>query len=383
MIVGLLKETYPNEKRVAVVPEGIATLKKAGIEVQLESGAGENAGFTDKKYQEAGGKVVLDRTEIFSNSDVILQVRGIGIDMDSSSSDLSMLKPDQLIIGFFDPFFNIEAIKELARRNVCTLAMELIPRISRAQPMDALSSQSNIAGYKAAIIAAEMLPRMFPMMITAAGTITPSRVLVIGAGVPGLQAMATCRRLGAVVSAYDIRPAVKEQVESLGAKFIELKLETKESEQEYGYAKEMDEDFYTKQRNIMKDIVAENDVIITTASVPGKKAPILITSDMVDAMKPGSVIVDIACAQGGNCELTETGKVIIRNGITITGPLNIPSSVPYHSSKMYSKNIINLLLLMVEEGKLNLNVDDQIIRDSIVTMNGQIVNKQVREIFGL
>jgi len=383
MIIGVLKETYPNEKRVAVVPTGIGALKKAGLEVQLESGAGAEAGFTDRMYEEAGAKVLSNRSEIFSNSDVILQVRGVGSDKDSGSSDLGQLKANQVIIGFFDPLSDVERIKELASRNVCTLAMELVPRISRAQTMDALSSQANISGYKAAIIAAEMLKKIFPMMMTAAGTMTPARVFVIGAGVAGLQAIATCRRIGAIVSAYDIRPAVKEQVESLGAKFVELELETKEAEEEGGYAKAMDEDFYTRQREMMGNVVAESDVVITTAAVPGKKAPILVTSAMVDGMRPGSVIVDLASEQGGNCELTEAGKVIKRGGVTITGPLNVPSSVPFHSSQMYSRNIINLLLLMINEEKLDVNVDDEIIRDSMVTKDGQIVNKQVKEIFGL
>ncbi len=383
MIVGILKEIYPKEARVAVVPAGIDTLRNAGFEVEIESGAGMKAGFKDNLYEKAGAKVYSNRSEIFHNSDVILQVRGVGTDKDSFSSDLGKLKANQVVIGFFEPLSNLECIKELASRNVCALAMELVPRISRAQAMDALSSQANIAGYKVAIIAAGMLTKMFPMIMTAAGTITPSRVLVIGTGVAGLQAIATCRRMGAVVSAYDIRPAVKEQVESLGAKFVELELETKDAEKGSGYARTMGEEFYTRQRELMGNVVAESDVVITTAAVPGGRAPILVTAAMVEAMKPGSVIVDLACEQGGNCELTEAGRVITREGVNINGPINVPSTVPFHSSQMYSRNIINLLLLMVEEKKLNLNVEDEIIRESMVTFGGQIVNKKVKDVYGL
>jgi NAD(P) transhydrogenase subunit alpha len=382
MIVGIPKETFPGERRVAIVPGIIPSLQKAGLVVHVESGAGLEAGFPDKLYEDQGA-VISDRSEIFSKADFILQIRAVGTNPESDSEDLKALKKGKIVIGLIDALSNADAVKSLASSKVKAFALELVPRITRAQAMDVLSSQANIAGYKAALIAADSLPRLFPMMMTAAGTITPARVLVIGAGVAGLQAIATCNRLGAIVSAYDIRPAVKEQVHSLGAKFVELELDTGEAEDKGGYAKAMDEEFYKKQRELMAKVVAESDAVISTAAVPGKKAPILITEEMVEGMKPGSVIVDLAAESGGNCEITKAGETVDKNGVKIIGPVNVPSSVPYHASQMYAKNIANLLLLMVKDEELNIDLEDEILKESLVTDDGKVVNERVKESLSL
>ncbi len=382
MIVGVLKETYPGERRVAIVPNNVPSLQKAGFAVHVESGAGLEAGYTDKMYEEEG-TVISDRSEVLTKANVILQIRAIGTNPESDPEDIKFLKKGKIVIGVIDALSNRSAVETLASGNVKAFALELVPRISRAQSMDVLSSQANIAGYKAALLAADLLPRMFPMMMTAAGTITPARVLVVGAGVAGLQAIATCNRLGAIVSAYDIRPAVKEQVKSLGAKFVELELETEEAEAEGGYAKKMDEEFYSKQQQLMTRVVAESNVVITTAAVPGKKAPLLITEDMVSGMQTGSVIVDLAAETGGNCELTEVGKTVVKHGVKIIGPENLPSTVPYHASQMYSKNISNLLMLMVDEGEIMINMEDEILKESIVVDDGIVINDRVKESLGL
>ncbi len=382
MIVGIPKETYPGESRVAIVPATIPSLQKAGFVVHVESGAGVNAGFPDKLYEDQGA-VMTGRAEVFEKSDVLLQIRVVGTNPETDSDDVGALKEGQIIIGLIDALTNADAVKSLASSKVKSFALELVPRITRAQAMDVLSSQANIAGYKAALVAADSMPRIFPMMMTAAGTITPARVLVIGAGVAGLQAIATCNRLGAIVSAYDIRPAVKEQVQSLGAKFVELELDTGEAEDKGGYAKAMDEEFYRKQRELMAKVVAENDAVISTAAIPGKKAPILITEEMVTGMKPGSVIVDLAAESGGNCEATVAGETVDKNGVKIIGPVNVPSTVPYHASQMYAKNISNLLLLMVKDEELNIDLEDEILKDSLVTDGGSVVNDRVKESLGL
>ncbi len=382
MIAGVLKETYPGESRVALVPAHIGSLKKKGFEIYIESGAGLDAGFTDAMY-EAEGASVKDRKEVLSKSDVLLQVRALGTNSSSDKEDAGNLKNGAIVIAVMDSLTNKGPVETLASSGAKSFALELVPRISRAQSMDVLSSQANIAGYKAALIAADSLPKMFPMMMTAAGTITPASVLVVGAGVAGLQAIATCNRLGAVVSAYDIRPAVKEQVMSLGAKFVELELETGEAEDKGGYAKAMDEEFYKKQRELLAKVVAETDAVITTAAVPGRKAPVLITGDMVAGMKPGSVVVDLAAETGGNCELTEAGQTTEKNGVKIIGPVNIPSSVPFHASQMYSKNITNLLSLMVKDGNIDINLEDEILKESLVTDGGKVVNDRVRESLGI
>ncbi len=382
MIIGVPKETYPGERRVAIVPATVPSLQKAGFVVHLEQGAGLEAGFTDKMYEDQG-VVVSDRAEVLSKAEVILQVRAIGTGNESDAEDLKALKKGQIVIGLIDALTNKNAVEALGSANVKSFALELVPRITRAQSMDVLSSQANLAGYKAALMAADSMPRIFPMMMTAAGTITPARVLVIGAGVAGLQAIATCNRLGAIVSAYDIRPAVKEQVQSLGAKFVELELETGESEDKGGYAKEMDEDFYRKQRELMTRVVAENDAVITTASIPGKKAPVLITEEMVSGMSPGSVIIDLAAESGGNCELTKAGETVNKDGVSVIGPVNVPSSIPYHASQMYSKNIANLVLLMVKDEKLEIDLEDEILKESLITDDGNVVNERVKESLGL
>ncbi len=383
MIIGVPKESVVGENRISLVPRHVPLLQKEGFIVHLESGAGIGARFTDARYEEEGVKIIPNRENLFNESKIILTVRGLRTNDKTGSEDLNLLKENQILIGLMDPFNNLEVIKELAKRKIQSFALELIPRISRAQSMDVLSSQANIAGYKAALIAANLLPKMFPMMMTSAGTLTPARVFVIGAGVAGLQAIATCHRLGAVVNAYDIRPVVKDLVQSLGAKFVELELETESAEGEGGYAKEMDENFYREQRKMMNRVISESDVVIATAAVPGKKAPVLISGEMIQGMKEGSVIVDLAAEQGGNCEVTEPGKTVEIGGVVVSGPLNVPSSIPHHSSQMFSKNITNFFQLMVKDGKLITDVEDEIVQESMVTNNGEIVNSQIKETLGL
>lgn len=382
MIIGVPKETFPGEKRVALVPATVPSVQKAGFVVHVESGAGLDAGFTDQMYEEQGA-VISGRAEVLEKADVLLNVRAIGTGGETDVDDLKVLKKGQIVIGLIDALTNKEAVGALESAGVKSFALELVPRITRAQAMDVLSSQANLAGYKAALLAADSMLRIFPMMMTAAGTITPTRVLVIGAGVAGLQAIATCHRLGAIVSAYDIRPAVKDQVKSLGAKFVELELETEESEDKGGYAKEMDEEFYNKQRELMTKVVSENHAVITTAAIPGKKAPVLITEEMVSGMRPGSVIVDLAAESGGNCELTKAGETVVKDGVRILGPVNVASSLAYHASQMYAKNISNLVLLMVKDEKLEINLEDEILKDTLVTDDGKVVNERVKESLGL
>jgi NAD(P) transhydrogenase subunit alpha len=381
MIVGIPAESYPDEQRVAVVPSSVPELTKLGLEVLVEKGAGEKAGFSDNEYEKKGANVVSDRKQLFLKSDIILRIHVIG--ENTYQNELELFQPGQVAIGLLNPLTRPELSKELAQRNITAFALELLPRITRAQPMDVLSSMATIAGYKAALIAATALKKMFPMMITAAGTITPAKVFVIGAGVAGLQAIATSKRLGAVVQAYDIRPSVKEQVQSLGAKFVELGLETKEAETSSGYARDMGEDFYRRQREMINNVVAESDVVITTASIPGRRAPVLITKDMIHNMKPGSVIVDMAAETGGNCEVTKPGEKIELNGVTIFGPLNLASTVPFHASSMYSRNITAFVKNLLRNGKLSINLEDPIIHDTLVTQGGEVVNPMVRTLLGL
>jgi len=383
LTVGIPRETFPGEQRVALIPEVINPLVKAGLKVTVETGAGEKAGIPDRAFKDKGSEIAGNRAELFSAADIILQVRGVGANPEAGRADIELVRPGQTLVGFFEPFTPEKSTRELSGRGVNVMAMELMPRITRAQSMDALSSMATIAGYKAVLLAATHLPRMFPMFMTAAGTVAPARVLIIGAGVAGLQAIATAKRLGAVVKGYDIRPAVKEQVESLGARFVELEIEASEAEDKGGYAKAMDEDFYRRQRELLAKTVAENDVVISTAAVPGKKAPVLITSDMVSKMAPGSVIVDLAAERGGNCELTRPGETVVEKGVTILGPLNIPSTVPYHASQMYAKNISTFLLHLIKEGRLDLNTDDEIVRETLIAQNGQIVHPKIKEIYGI
>jgi H+-translocating NAD(P) transhydrogenase subunit alpha len=373
MKIGVPTEQLPGERRVALVPASIAPLKKAGFEVIIERGAGDRAGFPDAVYVDKGAQIATSRADVFA-SDVILQVR-VG--------DLSPMRSGQIVIGIADPLGSPAAVRDLAERGVTAFALELIPRITRAQSMDVLSSMATISGYKAVVIAADALPRMFPLLTTAAGTVTPAHVFIVGVGVAGLQAIATARKLGAVVEAYDVRPAVKEQVQSVGAKFVELPLETGQAEDKGGYAKAQDEAFYQRQRDMMIRVVASNDVVITTAVVPGKKAPILVTAEMVRGMAPGSVIVDLAAERGGNCELTRPDQVVVENGVTILGPTNLPSTVPYHASQMYAKNVTTFVLHLVKDGAVKLDPADEITRDTLIAKDGDVVNARVRAALGM
>lgn len=383
MIVGVPRESYPGERRVALVPGVIPNLAKAGLEVVIEAGAGVEAGYPDSLYTNKGAKILASRAEVFRSADIILQVLSYGANDRTGKADLPLFRRGQVLIGFLRPLGDVHTLQEIAAAGVTSFSVELMPRITRAQSMDALSSMGTISGYKSVLIGADKLPRIFPMLTTAAGTITPSRVLVIGAGVAGLQAIATARRLGAVVSAYDLRPAVKEQVQSLGGRFVELPLEVADAQDAGGYAKAQDESFYQRQRELLGKVVAESDVVITTAVVPGKKSPVLVTKEMVAGMAPGSVIVDLAAERGGNCELTQADQVIAVNGVTIVGTINLASTVPYHASQMYAKNLANFLAHLVKDGAMQMNLDDEITRGTLCTRDGEIVNARLRENFAL
>ncbi|MEP6914035.1 MAG: Re/Si-specific NAD(P)(+) transhydrogenase subunit alpha [Acidobacteriota bacterium] len=374
MKVGIPRETWPGEARVAVIPAAAAALVKAGLEVVVEHDAGAAAGFLDAAYS-AQGATLASRAEVFGTADIILQVRAV-------PADAGLLRSGQTVIGFADPLGAPQAIRALAATGVTLFSMELMPRITRAQSMDALSSMATIAGYKAVLLAANTLPRMFPMLMTAAGTVSPARVFIMGAGVAGLQAISAARRLGAKVEAYDVRPAVKEQVQSLGARFVELPLESADSEDKGGYAKAQDEAFYTRQREMMLKVVAASDVVITTALIPGKPAPILLTTEMVEAMAPGSVIVDLAAERGGNCELTRPDEIVVHRGVSILGPSNPPALVPYHASQMYSKNITTFLMHLLgktgaAQPALPIDTEDEITRETLLTRGGQVVHPRV------
>ena len=383
MLIGVPKETYPEERRVALVPMVVPNLVKAGFEVALEKGAGVEAGYPDPLYVEKGAKILPDRAALFANADIVVQVLCYGSNDITGKADLPLMRRGQVLIGFLRPLGSVDVIQQIAQTGVASFSVELMPRSTRAQSMDVLSSMGTICGYKAVLIAADTLPRIFPMLTTAAGTITPARVLVIGAGVAGLQAIATARRLGAVVSAYDLRPASKEQVQSLGGRFIELPIEAKDAQDARGYGTAQDESFYAKQRELLARVVAESDVVVTTAVVPGRKAPVLVTAEMVKGMSPGSVIFDLASERGGNCELTQSGKTIVEHGVTIIGRINIATEVPYHASQMYARNITSFLLHLGKEGKLQLDLQDEITRETLLTRHGEIVNQRVREFFKL
>ena len=379
MIVGIPRETFHGERRVALVPASVPALAKAGLDVTVEAAAGESAGFPDARYEEKGARIVSDRAAIFAEAGIVLQVRMAGAAGDVGDADLSLARDGQVIVGLSEPLIGAASARALAERGVIAFSMELIPRITRAQSMDALSSMATVAGYKAVLVAAAQLPRMFPMLMTAAGTITPARVFVVGAGVAGLQAIATSRRLGANVDAYDVRPAVKEQVESLGASFAELPLETGGSEDAGGYAKAQDDAFYERQRTMMAQVVAASDIVITTALIPGKPAPLLVTNEMIAGMAPGSVVVDLAAERGGNCEPTQADQVVVTGGVTVLGPTNLPATVPYHASQMYSNNITTLLLHLVKDGELVLDLEDEITQGTLVSRDGQVVHPRVLE----
>jgi NAD(P) transhydrogenase subunit alpha len=383
VIVGVPKESYPGERRVALVPVVIPNLAKAGIEVIVEAGAGEQAGYPDAAYAEKGAKIVPARAAVFSAADIVAQVLCYGSNDVTGKADLPLMRRGQTLIGFLRPFGSNEIVQQIAQAGVTSFSVELMPRTTRAQSMDALSSMGTICGYKAVLLAAETSLRIFPMMTTAAGTITPARVFVIGAGVAGLQAISTARRLGAVASAYDMRPAAKEQVQSLGGRFVELPIEAQNAQDARGYGTAQDETFYARQRELLTRVVAESDVVITAAVIPGKKSPVLITADMVKGMAMGSVIVDLASERGGNCELTRTGETVKEHGVIIIGAINLASSVPYHASQMYARNVTTFLLYMVKEGKLQLNLQDEIIRETMITSGGEVVNSRVRDFFKL
>jgi NAD(P) transhydrogenase subunit alpha len=383
MIVGVPRESYPGERRVALVPAVIPILAKAGLEVVVEAEAGTQAGFPDHEYVAKGAKILPERAEVFRIADIVTQVLCYGSNDLTGKADVPLLRRGQVLIGFLRPMGSLETIREIAMTGVTSFSIELMPRITRAQSMDGLSSMATMGGYKAVLIAADTLPKIYPMLMTAAGTITPARVLVIGAGVAGLQAIATARRLGAVVSAYDLRPAVKEQVQSLGGRFVELPIETKDAQDAGGYAKAQDEDFYRRQRELLGKVIAESDVVITTAVVPGKKSPVLVTREMVSGMAPGSVIVDMAAERGGNCELTKSGEKIVEHGVTIIGYLNLASTVPHHGSQMYARNITSFLLPMIKEGKFQPNMEDEIVQSTLVTRDGEVVNGRLREFYSL
>jgi proton-translocating NAD(P)+ transhydrogenase subunit alpha len=382
LTIGVPAETYPDERRVALTPRAADLLAKSGVDLLIETGAGIAAGFPDNEYAEKGVRVIGTRAEIFHASAIVLQVRTLGANPAAGRADLTLLKRGQALIGLGEPLTSIEQYADLAARGVTSFAMELMPRITRAQSMDVLSSMATVAGYKAVLMAAETLPRMFPMLMTAAGTITPARVFVLGAGVAGLQAIATARRLGAVVSGYDVRPAVREQVESLGAKFVALPVETGAAEEKSGYATALGEELYAKQRALLTAVLREQDVVITTAAVPGQRAPVLLTREMITGMAPGSVIVDLAAERGGNCELTQPGVTIVESGVTIMGPLNLASTVPYHASQMYARNVAAFLKHLVRDGVLIIDANDEITRETLVTHQGEVVHPRVRQLLG-
>jgi NAD(P) transhydrogenase subunit alpha len=370
MIILIPKETVAGERRVAVVPDLVPKLTALGLEVVVEPGAGAAAGFLDAAYAEKGARLEGDA---LGKADIVLKVQP------PTAGEIARMKEGATLIGLLQPYTSGAAMTALAARKVTAFSMELLPRITRAQPMDALSAMSTVSGYKAVLIAASRLPRFFPLLMTAAGTLTPARVFVIGAGVAGLQAIGTARRLGAVVEAYDTRPAVKEQVESLGAKFVEMGLETADAQDKGGYAKAQSEEFYRKQREMMVRSLAAADVVIPTALVPGQKAPVLITEEMVQAMKPGSVIVDLAAEQGGNCALTEPGQEVVKHGVVIIGPVNLPSTVAFHASQMYARNVTSFLTHLMKEGQVQVDTTDEVTRGALVTHQGQIVHDVVKK----
>ncbi len=383
MKVAVVRETFPGERRVSLVPALIAPLTKAGWQVLVQAGAGEGANFSDADYESAGAEIVGDRRTAFEQADIVLQVRCLGSNPEAGREDLELVRPGLVLIGMCDPLGRPESIRELADQQVTLFAMEMIPRITRAQSMDVLSSMATIAGYKAVLQAADHLPKLFPMMMTAAGTLVAAKVLVIGAGVAGLQAIASARRLGAVVQAYDVRPVVKEQIESLGAKFVELNLDTGDSEDKGGYAKQLSDEQIKMQQAQLADIIAECDVCISTAAIPGRPSPLLVTAEAVRRMRAGSVVVDLAAERGGNCELTQADQTVVENSVTILGPTNLPSEVPQHASQMYAKNLVTFLLHMTSEGKIDIDFKDEIIRDTLAAKDGQVQNQRLRDILNL
>ncbi len=381
MKVAVVKETFPGERRVGLVPASVPLLIKAGLDVLVESRAGEAAGFADQLYLDKGAKIAATRDDAFG-AEIIVQVRSLGANRKAGREDLSRLRSGQVLLGMCDPLGEPGAVDEIAKTGATLFALELIPRTTRAQSMDVLSSMATIVGYRAVLLAAMELPKVFPMLMTAAGTLNAAKAFVIGAGVAGLQAIATAKRLGATVRAYDQRPICKEQVESVGGKFVELPLEAGEAQDKGGYAKQQDEEFYRKQRELLGKVIAECDVVITTAAIPGKPSPLLVTAEAVAAMNAGSVIVDLAAERGGNCALTKADERVVAHGVTILGPTNLASDAPTHASQMFSANVNSLLQHIVKAGKLELNREDEIIRDTMATHDGQITNARIREALG-
>jgi NAD(P) transhydrogenase subunit alpha len=378
MIAAVPKETYPGETRVALIPKDVAVLKKAGVDVIVESSAGAAALHSDADYEKAGARIEPTREKLFAEADVLLALRGPGADPDYDSTLYASMKKGAAVIAFLEPLDHPNVMQRLAQQGLTLLSMELMPRITRAQSMDALSSMATVSGYHAVLLAARLAPKMFPMMMTAAGTLSPVKVFVLGAGVAGLQAIATARRLGAVVEGYDIRTAVKEQIESLGAKFIEIKVDVETVEGKGGYAAQQSPEYYKRQQELLGEHLGTVDVIITTAVVPGRKAPILITDEMMDQLKPGTVLIDMAAERGGNCSKTQPGETVMHNGAKIVGPLNLPASAPAHASQMYSKNITTFLLHLVKEGSLEIDLEDEITAGTLVTRGGAVVHERVR-----
>ena len=385
MIIGVPLELKTGEQRVAFTPGNVSACTKKGATVLIQTNAGKAAGFLDSDYEQAGAQIVGSREEVFAQADIVLQVQSFGANGENSGGDLDLLREGQVIAGMMDPLASAAVAQTLAERKVTAFAMELVPRISRAQSMDVLSSMATLAGYKAVLLGASALPRILPMLMTAAGTLQPARVFIMGVGVAGLQACATAKRLGAVVEAYDVRPAAREQILSVGAKPVEFpELETDAAEDKGGYAKAQGEDFLRRQRELMTEVMAQQDIIITTAAVPGAKSPILVTEDMLKAMKPGSVVVDLAAERGGNCALTKPGETVESHGVTIIGPENLPATVPNHASQMYGKNMEVLLNhLLDEEGNLNLDFEDEIIYETVIAHGGDVPHARMRSMLGL
>ncbi len=384
MHVAVPLETFPGERRVALVPDAVGLLLKAGIHVKLEAGAGVRAGFPDALYREKHAEVVGDRETLFQTADVVCMVRGLGANPEHGRGDLELLREGQVLVAMCDPLGNPQGIQDLASEGVTAFALELMPRITRAQSMDVLSSMATVAGYKAVLLAANHLPRLMPMLMTAAGTLTAARVLVIGAGVAGLQAIATARRLGAIVEAYDVRPAAMEQIQSLGAKAVTLDLETGDSEDRGGYAKQLTSDQEERQRQQLAKVVAECDICITTAAIPGRPSPRLISAEAVAGMRPGSVIVDLAAERGGNCALSAPDETIVsENGVTILGPTNLPAEVPAHASQMYARNVATFLKLITVDGRLQIDHDDEVVRGTLACEHGEVRHAMLRELLDL
>ena len=383
VIIAVTRELVTGEKRVSLCPKNVQSLIEAGAELWIEHDAGAQAGFSDTDFQSVGAKIISDRDKLFAGADIILQVQGFGSNTENAEQDLKRLKAKQLIIGMMDPLAQPQAASQVAKTGATAIALELVPRISRAQSMDVLSSMATLAGYRSVLLGAEAAPRILPMLMTAAGTLQPARVLIMGVGVAGLQACATAKRLGAVVEAYDVRPAAREQIISVGATPVELDLPTESSEGAGGYAKEQTEEFLELQRKLMTEVVARQDIIITTAAVPGAKSPILVTEEMLKAMKSGSVVVDMAAERGGNCELTKMGQTVVEHGVTILGPENMASDVAYHASQMYGKNIQTLLELILKDGNINLDFDDEIVAGTVVAHDGEVPHPHMRKLLDL